>query len=86
MSEEELAVVKSMITDYLQKGWICPSASLYGALVIVIQKKMEHCINYWLLCKYMWINTYLIPCIDKLLDRLAKAWIYSKLDLALGYH
>ena len=47
MSEEELAAVKSTIADYLQKGWIHPSASLYGAPVIVIQraKKMEHCIS-----------------------------------------
>ena len=30
MSEEELAAVKSTIADYLQKGWIHPSASLYG--------------------------------------------------------
>ena len=35
-SEEELAAVKSMIADYLQKGWIHPSASPYGAPVIVI--------------------------------------------------
>ena len=54
MSKEELAAVKSMITDYLQKGWICPSASLYGALVIVIRKKdgvLHICIDYWLLNK-----------------------------------
>ena len=45
MSEEEIAAVKSTIADYLQKGWIHPSASLYGAPVIVIQKKMEYCIS-----------------------------------------
>ena len=39
MSEEELAAVKSTITEYLAKGWIRPSASPYGAPVIVIRKK-----------------------------------------------
>ena len=39
MSKGKLYAVKSMIADYLQKGWICPSASPYGAPVIVICKK-----------------------------------------------
>ena len=43
MSKEELAAVKSTIADYLQKGWIHPSASPYGAPVIVIHKKDGHC-------------------------------------------
>ena len=54
MGEEELAAVKSMIANYLQKGWIHPSASLYGALIIVICKKdgaLYICIDYWLLNK-----------------------------------
>ena len=54
ISKEELAAVKSTMADYLQKGWIHPSASLYGAPVIVISKKdgaLRICINYWLLNK-----------------------------------
>ena len=54
MSKEELAAVKSTIADYLQKGWIHPSASPYSALVIVIYKKdgaLRICINYQLLNK-----------------------------------
>ena len=54
MSEEELTAVKSSIADYLQKGWIHPSASLYGAPVIVMHKKdgvLCICIDYRLLNK-----------------------------------
>ena len=54
MSEEELAAVKSTITEYLAKGWIRPSASPYGAPVIVIRKKdgaLCICIDYRLLNK-----------------------------------
>ena len=52
MSEEELATVKSMIANYLQKIWIRPTASPYGAPVIVIHKKdgvLRICIDYQLL-------------------------------------
>ena len=76
MSKEELTAIKSTITNYLQKGWIHPSASLYGAPAIVIYKKdgaLRICIYYWLLNKKMQIDTYPIPHIDELLDRLAKA-------------
>ena len=55
MSEEELAAVKSTIADYLQKGWICPSASLYGAPSNSNTKKrngaLHICIDYRLLNK-----------------------------------
>ena len=54
MSEEELAAVKSTITEYLAKGWIRPSASPYGAPVIVIRKKdgaLRICVDYRLLNK-----------------------------------
>ena len=54
MSKEELVAVKSTITEYLAKGWIRPSASPYGAPVIVIRKKdgaLRICIDYRLLNK-----------------------------------
>ena len=54
MSKEELAAVKSTVTEYLAKGWIRPSASLYGAPVIVIRKKdgaLSIGIDYYLLNK-----------------------------------
>ena len=54
MSKEELTAVKSTIADYFQKGWIYPSASPYGAPVIVVHKKdraLRICIDYQLLNK-----------------------------------
>ena len=52
MSKEELTAIKSLIANYLQKRWIYPNASLYGALVKVVHQKdgpLHICINYWLL-------------------------------------
>ena len=40
ISEDELLAVKHTISDYIDKGWIKPSSSSYGALVLVIRKKM----------------------------------------------
>ena len=76
MSEDELKAVKATITIYLAKGWIQPSTSPFGAPVIVIHKKtgkLHIVINYHILNKQTRINSYLIPQIDKLLDRLAMA-------------
>ena len=39
ISEEELAAVKKTLNEYLEKGWIRPSTSPWGAPVIIIKKK-----------------------------------------------
>ena len=52
--EEKLLAIKHTISDFIDKGWIRPSSSAYGAPVLVIWKKMgELCIiiNYCLLKK-----------------------------------
>ena len=54
MLEDELFAVKYTISDYIDKGWINPSSSSYGAPVLVIWKKTgELCIviDYHLLNK-----------------------------------
>ena len=55
ISENELFAMKCAISDYLDKGWIRPSSSSYGAPVLVIyKKKMEELcivIDYHLLNK-----------------------------------
>ena len=89
MSEEELSAVKRTIGDYLEKGWIRPSTSPYGAPVIVIRKKtgeLRIVIDYRMLNKQTRIDAYPIPRIDELLDRLSKARFFTKIDLASGYH
>ncbi len=89
MSEDELQAVKRTIDEYMGKGWIRPSTSPYGAPVIVIRKKtgeLRIVIDYRLLNKQTRLDSYPIPCIDKLLDRFGKAKYFTKIDLAKGYH
>ncbi|GBG68785.1 hypothetical protein CBR_g3325 [Chara braunii] len=49
MSEEELTVLCAQLNDLLDKGWIRPSSSPYGAPVLFIRKKnkdLRLCIDY----------------------------------------
>ena len=89
MSEDKLKAIKSTIKEYLDKRWIKPSTSPYGAPVIVICKKTrELCIviDYQTLINLTHIVSYLIPSIYKLLNKLGKACMFTKFDLASGYH
>ena len=75
MSDDKLKSMKAPIIDYLAKGWIQLSTSLYGVPLIVIHKKiggLHIVINFHMLNKQNCIDNYLIPHIDELLDRLGR--------------
>ncbi|GBG86544.1 hypothetical protein CBR_g41607 [Chara braunii] len=85
MSEEELSVLRAQ----LEKGWIRPSSSPYGAPVLFVRKKnkdLRLCIDYRKLNAQTIRNAGPLPRIDDLLERLGGAKFFSKLDLKSGYH
>ncbi|GBG86993.1 hypothetical protein CBR_g44448 [Chara braunii] len=89
MSEEELSVLRAQLDDLLEKSWIRPSSSPYGALVLFVRKKnkdLRLCIDYRKLNAQTIRNVGPLPCIDDLLERLGGAKFFSKLDLKSGYH
>ncbi|GBG84182.1 hypothetical protein CBR_g38155 [Chara braunii] len=89
MSEEELAVLRSQLDDLLDKGWIRPSSSPYGAPLLFVQKKnkdLRLCIDYRKLNAQTVKNAGPLPRIDDLLERLGAAKLFSKFDLKSGYH
>ncbi|GBG71302.1 hypothetical protein CBR_g8723 [Chara braunii] len=89
MSEEELEVLRAQLDDLLDKGWICPSCSPYGAPVLFVRKKnkdLQLCIDYWKLNAQTIKNAGPLPRIDDLLERLGGVTYFSKLDLKSGYH
>ncbi|GBG60289.1 hypothetical protein CBR_g4244 [Chara braunii] len=88
MSEEELSVLRAQLDDLLEKGWIRPSSSPYGAPVLFVRKKnkdLRLCIDYRKLNAQMIRNAGPLPRIDDLLERLGSAKFFSKLDLKSGY-
>jgi hypothetical protein len=89
ISELERQALEEQLKDLLAKGWIRPSQSPYASPVIFVRKKdgsMRMCVDYRALNAITEKDRYPLPRIDELLDRLRGAKVFSKLDLASGYH
>jgi len=89
LSQPEMDELKNQLEDYLNKGFIQPSKSPFGAPVLFVKKKdgsFRMCMDYRALNKITIKNKYPLPRIDDLLDRLNGAKIFSKIDLRSGYH
>jgi hypothetical protein len=89
MSKPKLKELQMQIEELLKKGYICPSVSPWGALVLFVKKKdgtLRLCIEFRQLNKVTIKNKYALPRIDDLFDQLKDAKIFSKIDLRSGYH
>ena len=89
VSAAELAEVRRQLDEYLEKGWIRPSSSPYGAPIVFIRKKtgeLRMTVDYRALNNLTRKDVYPLPRIDDLLDKLSKAHYLSAIDLASGYH
>ncbi|EOY03078.1 Retrotransposon protein, putative [Theobroma cacao] len=85
----ELKELKDQLEDLLDKGFIRPSVSPWGAPVLFVKKKdgsLRLCIDYRQLNKVTVKNKYPLPRIDDLFDQLQRAQCFSKIDLRSGYH
>ncbi|KAL5546618.1 hypothetical protein UlMin_006305 [Ulmus minor] len=89
MAPAELKELQTQLQELLDKGFIRPSHSLWGAPVLFVKKKdgtLRMCIDYRELNKMTIKNKYPLPRIDDLFDQLKGAAIFSKIDLRSGYH
>ena len=81
--------MEEQVKDLLAQGFIRPSASPYGAPILFVPKKdgrWRMCIDYRALNKQTVKDQFPLPRIDSLLERLGRATVFTKLDLASGYH
>ncbi|KAL4026381.1 hypothetical protein IC575_014810 [Cucumis melo] len=89
MAPAELKELKVQLQELLDKGFIRPSVSPWGAPILFVNKKdgsMRLCIDYRELNKVTVKNRYPLPRIDDLFDQLQGATVFSKIDLRSGYH
>jgi hypothetical protein len=88
MSSDQLLELKKQIKELLEKGFIHPSSSPWGAPVIFVEKDGTQwmCVNYRLLNDVTIKNKYPLPRIDDLFDHMRGAKVFSKIDLRSGYH
>ncbi|KAL0554252.1 hypothetical protein IC582_008169 [Cucumis melo] len=89
MAPVELKELKLQLQELLDKDFIRPSVSPWGAPVLFVKKKdgsMRLCIDCRELNKVTVKNRYPLPRIDELFDQLQGATVFSKIDLRSGYH
>jgi hypothetical protein len=89
MATPELVELKEHIMKLLEKGFTCPTSSLWGAPVIFVPKKdgtQRLCVDFHALNEVIIMNNYLLPSFDDMFDQLRDACVFSKIDLQSGYH
>ena len=89
MALVELKELKLQLQDLLEKGFIHPSVSPWGAPVLFVKKKdgtIQLCFDYRQLNRMTMKKKYPLPRIDDLFDQWKGVGVFSKIDLRSGYH
>jgi hypothetical protein len=89
LDEKRLQALREYLEMNLEWGCIHNSTSLAGAPIHFIQKKdasLSVCVNYRGLNALMVKDRMPLPLISEALDGLAKAKLYTKLDIEDAYH
>ncbi|GJS18843.1 reverse transcriptase domain-containing protein [Tanacetum coccineum] len=89
LAPSEMKELSKQLQELLEKGFIRPSSSPWGAPILFVKKKdgsFRMCIDYRELNKLTIKNRYPLPRIDDLFDQLQGSSVYSKIDLRSGYH
>ncbi|KAL4555554.1 hypothetical protein LXL04_038176 [Taraxacum kok-saghyz] len=89
LAPPEMKELYAQLQELLEKEFIRPSCSPWGAPILFVKKKdgsQRMCIDYRELNKLTVKNRYPLPRIDDLFDQLQGASWFSKIDLRSGYH
>jgi len=89
MTQSERKEFVVQIKKLLANGWVMDSHSRYAPPIIFVKKPdttLRMCVDYCGLNAIMAKDRYPFPYIEDLLDKLHGAQVFTKLDLASGYH
>ena len=89
LTPKERDELVKQITKMIEKGWIRPSSSSWGAPVLFAPKSdggLRMCIDYRMLNAATIRNAHPLPHVQDALDGFAGAQVFSTLDLAAGFH
>jgi len=89
MSLEQLELVKSYLEDHLRRGFITHSNAPYASPVLFAKKPgggWRFCVDYRKLNEITKKDAYPIPLIQETLTRLARAKVFTKLDVRQAFY
>ena len=72
----------------IEKGWVCPSVSPYGAPILFVHKKtgkLRMCVDFQALNSNMQLDVFPFPRISDLLYWLGCATVFLSTNLAHAY-
>ena len=90
MSPAELDVLREKLDEFMDNGWLRPTAGSNFAAPVVFAKKpdgtLRFCVDYRALNALTLKDSYPLPRVDELLDQLHGARFFTTMDLASAYY
>ena len=89
LNPKEQEACRVFVDEYLKSGKIVASKSLQASPFFFVSKKdgsVRPCQDYWYLNFHTVKNTYLLPLISNLIDKLKGSSIFTKMDIQWGYN
>ncbi|MCO5611432.1 hypothetical protein L7F22_065685 [Adiantum nelumboides] len=89
VSQAQQEEIMRQVNELIEKGMVRPSSSPFFSPVLSVHKKdgtYRMCVDYRALNKITIKNTFLVPQIEDLFDKLQGSTYFSRIDLKSGYH